>query len=114
MAGVPAREWVIDELRSGDPAAIAEAAGAISRYSSHEWISEVDVPTAVVVTESDRLVPPHRQRKLAESIPGARVIPVAGDHGVCVGDPRAFVPALLNACSIATAAASSARPAGRY
>jgi pimeloyl-ACP methyl ester carboxylesterase len=103
MAGVPARDWVIDELRSGDPAAIAEAAGAISRYSSHEWIEEVDVPTAVVVTEHDRLVPPHRQRKLADSIRGARVVPVAGDHGVCVADPRAFVPALLNACSIATA-----------
>ena len=110
MPGVPARDWILDELRSGDPAAIAEAASAISRYSSHEWIGEVDVPTAVVVTEQDRLVPPHRQRKLAESIPGARVVPVAGDHGVCVADARAFVPVLMNACSIAT----SARPAGRY
>ena len=115
MPDVQAREWILDELRSGDPAAIAEAAGAISRYSSHEWISDVDVPTAVVVTEQDRLVPPHRQRKLAESIPGSRVVPVAGDHGVCVADPRAFVPALMNACSMVVAASStSARPAGRY
>jgi len=105
MPGVPARDWILDELRSGDPAAIAEAAGAISRYSSHEWIGDVDVPTAVVVTEQDRLVPPHRQRKLAESIPGARVVPVRGDHGVCVADPRAFVPALTSALS--TAAASN-------
>jgi len=104
MAGVPARDWILDELRSGDPAAIAEAAGAISRYSSHEWIGDIDVPTAVVVTEHDRLVPPHRQRKLADSIPGARVVPVAGDHGVCVADPRAFVPALMNACSMSTPA----------
>ncbi|MEY2421586.1 MAG: hypothetical protein QOI95_1653 [Acidimicrobiaceae bacterium] len=104
MAGLPAREWVMDELQGSDPAAIAEAAGAIGRFSSHEWIGEVDVPTAVVVTEQDRLVPPHRQRRLAESIPGARVIPVQGDHGVCVADPRAFVPALLAACSTSTAA----------
>ncbi|HEV3226454.1 MAG TPA: alpha/beta hydrolase [Acidimicrobiales bacterium] len=102
MAGIPAREWVMDELQSADPAAIAEAAGAIGRFSSHEWIGEVDVPTAVVVTENDQLVPPHRQRRLAESIPNARIVPVPGDHGVCVRNPRAFVPALLTALATVT------------
>ena len=102
MADVPARDWILDELQSSDPAAIAEAAAAIARYSSHEWIEEVDVPTAVVVTEHDRLVPPRRQRKLAESIRGARVVSVNGDHGVCAANPRAFVPALMNACAFAT------------
>src|SRR5258707_15792286 len=92
MAGLSAREWVMDELHGSDPAAIAEAAGAIGRFSSHQWIGDVDVPTAVVVTENDRLVAPHRQRRLAETIPGARVVPVQGDHGVCVADPGAFVP----------------------
>jgi pimeloyl-ACP methyl ester carboxylesterase len=110
MAGVPARDWVLDEMQSGDPAAIAEAAGAIARYSSHDWITGVDVPTAVVVTEQDRLVPARRQRKLAEAIPGARVVSVQGDHGVCVANPRAFVPALLNACSMVTAARHTAAP----
>jgi pimeloyl-ACP methyl ester carboxylesterase len=100
MAGIPAREWVLDEMQGSDPAAIAEAAAAIGRFSSHDWIGEVDVPTAVVVTEQDRLVPPYRQRRLAESIPGARIIPVEGDHGVCVANPRLFVPALLQATSM--------------
>lgn len=104
MAGITQREWVMSELQASDPASIAEAAGAIGRFSSHEWIGDVDVPTAVVVTEQDRLVLPHRQRRLAESIPGARVVPVRGDHGVCVADPRAFVPALLEACSTVSAA----------
>jgi 3-oxoadipate enol-lactonase len=104
MPGIPAREWVMDELRGSDPASIAEAAAAIGRFSSHDWIGEVDVPTAVVVTEQDRLVPPHRQRRLAESIPGARIIPVQGDHGVCVAEPRVFVPALIEACSTISAA----------
>jgi 3-oxoadipate enol-lactonase len=104
MASIPQREWVMDELQNGDPAAIAEAAAAIGRFSSKEWIGEVDVPTAVVVTEYDRLVPPQRQLRLAESIPGARVIRVPGDHGVCVAEPRVFVPALLNACSTSAAA----------
>jgi pimeloyl-ACP methyl ester carboxylesterase len=102
MGGIPAREWVMDELQGSDPAAIAEAAGAIGRFSSRDWIGEVNVPAAVVVTEQDRLVPPRRQHRLAESIPGARVIPVQGDHGVCVQNPRLFVPALLRACDAVT------------
>jgi pimeloyl-ACP methyl ester carboxylesterase len=102
MASIPAREWVMDELQGSDPAAIAEAAAAIGRFSSHEWIGGVDVPTAVVVTEQDRLVPPHRQRRLAESIPGAHIVSVQGDHGVCVANPQLFVPALMQATSLAS------------
>jgi 3-oxoadipate enol-lactonase len=97
---IPAREWVMDELRSGDPAAIAEAAGAIMRFSSRDWIGEVDVPTAVVVTTQDALVAPERQRRLAASIHGSLVIPVNGDHGVCVRNPREFVPALVRAVDL--------------
>ena len=93
-----ARDWVLDELSRNDPATVAQAALAIGRYSSHDWIGDVDVPTAVVVTTKDRLVPPHRQQKLADSIPGATVHPVAGDHGVCVAQPNLFVPALMAAC----------------
>jgi pimeloyl-ACP methyl ester carboxylesterase len=110
MAGLPAREWVLNEMQAGDPAAIAEAAGAIGRFSSRDWIGEVDVPTAVVVTEQDRLVSPIRQRRLADAIPGAQVVSVEGDHGVCVANPRAFVPALMNACSIVSAARRTASP----
>jgi 3-oxoadipate enol-lactonase len=102
------REWVLDEMGRNDPAAIAEAAGALGRFSSHEWIGDVDVPTAVVVTERDGLVAPERQRRLAESIPGARVFSVDGDHSVCVTAPRAFVPALLSA--LATVTSVAARP----
>ena len=36
----------------------------------------VDVPTAVVVTERDSVVPPRRQQRLAAAIPGATVYPV--------------------------------------
>jgi pimeloyl-ACP methyl ester carboxylesterase len=99
----PEREWVLDELYRNDPAAIAEAAAALNRFSSHDWIGDVDVPTAVVVTQRDGVVPPHRQYKLAESIPGARVVPVNGDHSVCVSAPGLFVPALQSAIAAVTA-----------
>ena len=50
---------------------VLEAGSALGRFTSHEWIGSVDVPTPVVLTELDRVVPPERQRKLAAAIPGA-------------------------------------------
>ncbi len=94
--------WLRDQFRRGDPAKILEAAAALGRFSSHHWIEHVDVPTAVVVTTQDRLVPPHRQRKLLAAVPGAVEVPVAGDHSVCVSNPGAFVPALARACAVVT------------
>ena len=64
----------------------------------HGWITEVNVPTAVVVATYDRLVPARRQRKLAASVPGATVLEVEGDHAVAVREPSVFVPVLVDAC----------------
>jgi pimeloyl-ACP methyl ester carboxylesterase len=94
----PARRWAMRELRRGDPASLAAAAAALGRFSSHEWISEVDVPTAVVLTTRDQAVPPQRQQKLADAIPGATVYPVDGDHLVCALGTHRFVPVLTRAC----------------
>jgi 3-oxoadipate enol-lactonase len=91
--------WFHRESMRHDPVALAEAGGAIGRFTSHEWIGEVDVPTAVVVTERDSVIPPHRQEKLAAAIPGATVHRVPGDHTVCATDPHLFVPVLRDACS---------------
>lgn len=95
----PQGRWARSEFDRSDGRMLLEAGQALGRYTSHEWIHEVDVPTAVVLTLYDRLVAPHRQRKLAESIPGARIFPVAGDHVVCSTNPERFVPALVEACT---------------
>jgi 3-oxoadipate enol-lactonase len=92
------RDRVQREFEGHDPASVIQATHALSGFSSHDWIGSVDVPTAVVVTTRDQLVPPDRQRKLAESIPGAEVFEVAGDHGACVARADLFVPALVAAC----------------
>lgn len=100
------RERVTRELGGHSPANVIQAAGAVGRFSSHDWIGEVDVPTAVVVTTRDELVPPARQRKLAESIPGAEVYEVEGDHAACIAAADRFVPTLVEAClSVARRAA---------
>ena len=56
-----------------------------------------EVPTAVVVTRQDRLIPARRQLELARSIPGATVHTVDGNH-FAFARSDVFVPALLQAC----------------
>jgi len=92
------RERVFREFEGHDPASVIQATHALSGFSSHDWIGSVDVPTAVIVTTRDELVPPERQRKLAASIPGAEVFEVDGDHSACVARADLFVPALRAAC----------------
>ena len=78
--------------------------------ASDSWISQVDVPTAVVITARDRVVPPDRQLELARAIPGASVHYVDADHGACINAPQLFAPALLEACwSVAPARGSTLR-----
>jgi len=91
------RERVREELGGHEPASVIQAVDALTRFSSHDWIGDVDVPTAVVVTTRDDLVPVVRQRKLAASLPGSEVFEVEGDHDACVGSP-AFPPTLVRAC----------------
>jgi len=91
-------QWAWNEFRRSDPVKLIEAARALVRFTSHEWIGDVDVPTAVVVTRDDRLVPAPRQRKLAATVPGASAFELDGDHPVVVREPERFVPVLLEAC----------------
>jgi pimeloyl-ACP methyl ester carboxylesterase len=95
----PLGAWLADELKRNDPSTVLQAGWSIGRFSSADWIGGVDVPTAVLITTRDNVVSPRRQLRLAESIPGAEIIRVAGDHGVCVMDAGRFVPALLDGCS---------------
>lgn len=99
LEGTPLGPWAAQELSRNDAAMVLQAGWALGRFSSAEWIGDVDVPTAVVVTTLDQVVHPHRQLRLASSIPGAEVLSVRGDHGVCVAGAPVFVPTLVDACA---------------
>ena len=86
--------WAADTLAAHDWVAILDAGKAIGRFDSRPWASTIDVPTSVVVTMRDRVVPAARQYELAAAIPGATVHPVAGDHAVCLAQAEEFVPRL--------------------
>jgi pimeloyl-ACP methyl ester carboxylesterase len=90
--------WAVEELRRSSPTVALQAMSALGRFSSHDWIGEVDVPAAVVVTTKDRFIAPTRQIKLANAIPGATMHPVHAGHAACVLAYRRFVPALVDAC----------------
>jgi pimeloyl-ACP methyl ester carboxylesterase len=92
--------WALRELRRHDVRMVLEAAEAIGRFSSREWIGGIDVPVSVVVTADDRLVPAHRQVKLAQEIPSAVIHVVEGTHLVASSDPERFAETVVEACEL--------------
>jgi 3-oxoadipate enol-lactonase len=96
--------WAIEEAASHDWRMILEAGGAIGSFRSAEWLGEVDVPTAVIVTMQDEVVPLRRQIQLFEAIPGARAFRVDAGHDAIVARPTRAVPALVDACRAVAAA----------
>ena len=98
--GIPgvADNWAIREFRSTSAWAMPAVLKELGRFNSAGWVEEIDVPTAVVVTTKDHTIPVRRQRRLAESIPGATVHEVAGGHGSVVLGADRFLPALTEAC----------------
>ena len=76
---------------------MAQAVASLGRHHSTPWLSRIDVPTAVVVTTHDHVVPPERQRRIAARIPGATVHEAPCGHAGCVLQADAFVPAFLEA-----------------
>ena len=103
--------WARAQMRRTTLATAISAVQAVCAFTSHTWIGEVDVPTAVVVTTRDRIVPPSRQMKLARAIPGASVHEVEADHAVCTTAPQLFTQVLLQACWSVEASRTIEQPA---
>jgi pimeloyl-ACP methyl ester carboxylesterase len=90
-------DWALAQWRSTSPWAVAQAVAALGRHHSTPWLASVDIPTAVVVTLRDRLLPAQRQRDIAARIPGATVHEADCGHAGCVLQSEAFVPPFLEA-----------------
>jgi pimeloyl-ACP methyl ester carboxylesterase len=90
------RGWADGEFRRNDPMEMVEAGRALSRFDARSYASTVDVPTAVVVTTRDRLVPPDEQRALARAT-RARVFEFHADHSAVAMHPAEFAEITLEA-----------------
>ena len=75
---------------------VLEAGNAIGHYNASDWIGEIDVPTAVVITTKDRAIEPGQQAKLAFAIPQAAIHRIEDGHIACASP--AFAAPLLQAC----------------
>lgn len=89
--------WAVEEAASHDWRTVLEAGKEIGRFSSADWIGDVDVPTSVLITMDDGVIPLARQVKLFELIPHAEAFRVDGDHDSVVADAERFVPTLIRA-----------------
>jgi len=89
--------WAIREASSHDWRMVLEAGAALGEFSSSDWIGEIDVPTSVVMTMRDRVVPLRRQTRLFEMIDGAVAFRVDGEHDAAVASANRFIPTLLRA-----------------
>lgn len=73
--------WLWEETHRRDPDAGAQAAFAMLRFDSRDWIGRLGVPTTVVIPTRDQLVPPAWQYGLAADLGDAEVVEVAnGRH----------------------------------
>lgn len=91
------QDWALAQWRSTSPWAVGQAVAALGRHHSRPWLGRIDVPTAVVVTLHDKVIPPRRQLDLARRIPGATIHDIEAGHASCVLESEVFVPAFLEA-----------------
>ena len=94
--------WATEQVAEHDWKAILEAGKAIGEFSSSDWIGDIDVPTSVVITMNDPVVPLRRQVKLFDWIPEAEAFRVEGGHDAVVANAKRFVPQLMRAIESVT------------
>ena len=102
--------WAAHQLSSHDWRHILEAGAALGRFDSRAWLGDIDVPTSVVVTTQDTVVPVERQQRLVESIPNVRAFHVEAGHNAVYAAADRYVPVLLEEA----VAALAVRPDGTY
>jgi 3-oxoadipate enol-lactonase len=64
----PQSAWLESELMRHSARDVAEAGRELGRFDSRPWLKRLDVPSAVVLTSRDDLVPPRKQRELATAL----------------------------------------------
>lgn len=90
--------WAAKEASGHEWRLILEAGAALGLYDSRKWLPQVDVPTAMIITNADHVVATERQRELAELVPNIFVQTIDADHDAVYARAEEFVPMLVNAC----------------
>lgn len=103
-------KWGMSQFLSTPMSKMGAFSEAMAAFDSRDWLGEIDVPTAVVVSTRDKTVPPARQALLFNGIGDALEFPVDGGHACCVIGAENFVPAFGDAVRSVHARSGAAVP----
>lgn len=104
------RPWLAAEFRRGLARELADAGRALSHYDAQPWAGELGLPAAMLITTSDRLVRPAKQRELAEAL-HAHVVEVDADHDLPLVNGEEYARLTKLAVDTVAAAAGFKTPA---
>lgn len=98
--------WAMRQFFSTPLPEMARFGDGLGEFNSRDWLSEINVPTSVVVSTRDKVVEPERQELLVDGIPGAKRFDVDGGHACCVLGAEKFIPPFMAAVDAVNAAVS--------
>lgn len=90
--------WAVAEMASHNWRHVLEAGRAIGAFNSRNWLSGVDVPSSVIITTQDTVVPTERQYELHKQISGAELLQIDAGHDAVYSAASEYVPLLVKAC----------------
>ncbi|MFK7917541.1 MAG: alpha/beta fold hydrolase [Ilumatobacter sp.] len=102
---------VVEQSLGHDWTRIFEAGAAIGKFDSRPWTDTINVPTSVIATLDDVVVPTEHQFELAAAISGATLLQVSGGHTACADAAGRFSSELLHACRSVAERAAAAKSA---
>lgn len=106
------RGWLVSEIRRNDPWIVAEAGRALSRFDARPFAADLAAPSASILTTSDRLVRPSKQRQLAEAV-HAEVLTLDADHFAPLTHPVEFADVMVRAVRSVAQRIPASRPIAR-
>src|SRR5215467_13596090 len=104
------RPWLAAEFQRGLARELADAGRALSLYDAEPWADQLGLPAAMLITTSDRLVRPAKQRELAEAL-HAHVIEADADHDLPLVNGEEYARLTKLAVDTVAAAAGVKAPA---
>ncbi|NEW76612.1 bifunctional 3-oxoadipate enol-lactonase/4-carboxymuconolactone decarboxylase PcaDC [Streptomyces rhizosphaericus] len=96
FARTPVGAALIEDLRATDRAGYAACCDVLAAYDMTADLAKITAPTLVVAGRDDPATPPSHARQIADAVPGASLLEVAGAaHLAGVERPEAVTGALL-------------------
>ncbi|WP_394428977.1 bifunctional 3-oxoadipate enol-lactonase/4-carboxymuconolactone decarboxylase PcaDC [Streptomyces sp. SGAir0957] len=88
-------ERLVRDNQDADPAAYAACCDALAAFDLRERLSDIAAPTLVVAGREDPATPPAHAREIADAVPGAELVELAGASHLAVAERPEAVVGLL-------------------